>query len=473
MTSAPIGRGVRWHVARSALVGALLFGLLPFGATGPFAMPLASLAVCVAGVLACALPSAEPGRRWLERSALALALGLALYIIAQSTAWGSWLPPHPVWASASDLLQTPLRGVASVAPSASLAAIPAIVAPFLLFVAGLRVASDDAAAIGLLRIAALVAGCLAVLGLLQFVLSPASLLLTEKLAYRDSLTLVFVNRNTAATYLGSAILVLLALLQVEAGRRGVRATLAALLDPDVRVPRGKRIVAYLLMTAVCVVAILLTRSRAGIACGALALAFYALATAALSPSRKRASLAAAASAIAATIAALLVFGGRVMLRAQQGIADDARFCVLPGIWRAARDGWPFGTGAGTFELVFRAYRDPACGLYGSWRHAHNFYLEGSIALGAAFWIALLVALTLLTVVLAEGARARNRLRAVPVAGLAVVLLLVLHDLVDFSVQIPGLAFHAAFVLAACCSIALRKRTAVPRADRAAVRPATA
>ncbi|TCR65048.1 hypothetical protein [Rhizobium sp. BK376] len=64
------------------------------------------------------------------------------------------------------------------------------------------------------------------------------------------------------------------------------------------------------------------------------------------------------------LAVFLVLGGQVLLRAQVRGSDDGRFCILPGIFRALSDHYLVGTGFGTFQWIFPAYRDPGCGIWG-------------------------------------------------------------------------------------------------------------
>ncbi len=40
--------------------------------------------------------------------------------------------------------------------------------------------------------------------------------------------------------------------------------------------------------------------------------------------------------------------------------------------------------------MFPAYRDPACGISGTWERAHNFYLEALINLGLPFILAAII-----------------------------------------------------------------------------------
>jgi O-antigen ligase len=126
---------------------------------------------------------------------------------------------------------------------------------------------------------------------------------------------------------------------------------------------------------------------------------------------------------------------------------------------AIKDNPWFGTGFGTFEQVFPVYRDPECGLSGLWDRAHNVFLEGSLGLGLPFAVVVLFGLVYLLSIFLIGYRTRQRFQIVPVAGMGILLLVVLHSMVDFSIQIPGVAAYVAAALGAAVSISLaRKRS---------------
>ncbi|MGO8388838.1 1,4-beta-xylanase, partial [Rhizobium johnstonii] len=85
--------------------------------------------------------------------------------------------------------------------------------PFFTFLTGLLLCDTDQRARKVLTGLWLTAGIIAVFGLLQFLLFPNILIVVEKRAYLDSLTAVFVNRNTAATFLGLGTLLMLTLVR--------------------------------------------------------------------------------------------------------------------------------------------------------------------------------------------------------------------------------------------------------------------
>lgn len=448
---------------RIGLAACVLIGLVPFGSTGPFAQNVASLSFALMAA-AAAFAARPDGVAGPIRLALLSAGSLAVYVFLQAWPGLAMLPPNGIWAEAGRLLGTPLAGSVSVSPATSLAAIPALAAPFLAFATSLWLLRSDGEALRMLRFLAWSGGLIAAFGLVQFGFFPDNLLLSEKRAYLDSVTTVFVNRNSAATYLGITIVLLSALLAIE--MRGMRLrTFAAMMIAGRRGAMRYRSAFEVALVAICAFALILTKSRAGIASTVLALTtFAALATAGggdEAPLGRFRRLVRPAAIVLGVLTVLglivLVFGEQTILRAKSRGLDDARFCSYPGIWAAARDAWPFGTGAGTFEFVYPAYRDPDCGIYGVWDRAHQFYLEGAMTVGAAMPILCVVAYWTLLKLLLGGLRRRRRYRAVPAAGIAIVVLVTAHDMVDFSLQIPGIALGTAVALGACCAVAVRGR----------------
>ncbi|KAB0678866.1 O-antigen ligase family protein [Aureimonas leprariae] len=458
------GQGGGWYAAllRAGLAACVLIGLVPFGSTGPFAQNVVCLAFALLAA-AAALTSRSESTVRPVRLALLSAAFLVAWIALQAWPGMTMLPPNGIWAQAERLLDMPLAGTVSVSPATSLAVIPSLAAPFLAFATALWLLRSDVQALGMLRFLGWTGGVIAAFGLVQFGFFPDTLLLSDKRAYIDSVTTVFVNRNSAATYLGVTILVLSALLAIE--MRGMRfRTFAAMMLAGRRGGVRYRSAFEAALIGICAFALILTKSRAGIASTGLALTTFA-ALAIEHPEKATGSsarrwLRPAAVALGMLIvlcAVFLLFGEQTMLRAKSRGLDDARFCTYPGIWAAARDAWPFGTGAGNFDIVYPAYRDPACGIYGVWDRAHQFYLEGLMTLGVAMPALCLVAYWTLAKILREGLRVRRRYRAVPAAGIAVLVLVTVHDMVDFSLQIPGIALATAVTLGACCAVCLRGR----------------
>ena len=170
--------------------------------------------------LAAVLLRGEPERTaGLFRAALAYLVLLGGWILLQSVAVAGNPLADGLW-SAAGAVVGPLPGAISVHPADTRDALYTLVLPMLAFLGALALFDDDGGATDLLRALAAIGAAVAVIGVVQFELTPGRLLLYEKLYYRDSVTGVFVNRNTAATFFGCALLVLagLALLAHDRGR---------------------------------------------------------------------------------------------------------------------------------------------------------------------------------------------------------------------------------------------------------------
>ena len=118
---------------------------------------------------------------------------------------------------------------------------------------------------------------------------------------------------------------------------------------------------------------------------------------------------------------VLLFGGLSSARLLQEGVDEGRLCFYRAAWGAFRAHPLLGTGLGTFDSVFPAFRQADCGpLAVSVSRAHNVYLQGLVELGLFFALFALALVGALFAMLLAGYRSRVRRRHVPVAGLGVV-----------------------------------------------------
>ncbi|MBY5570643.1 O-antigen ligase family protein [Rhizobium leguminosarum] len=473
MFSNLINKRVLREVLLFAFIGLVILTLIPFGSVTPLAFAFSAIGMFALAIISGLLFGEPRQSRWVFSIALFLLVVLAGWTFIQTIELPSnWLA-NPAWNAARDLAGAQSAAI-SVEPADTLASILWVALPFVTFLTGLLLCDTDQRARKVLTGLGLTAGIIAVFGLMQFLLFPNVLIVVEKRAYLDSLTAVFVNRNTAATFLGLGTLLMLTLVRDIArsysnyppGEPGRNALLL-------------RSWIYVLLLCACFTALMLSRSRAGIFATFVAALIYfpwlvlnwSGSRRYLRPAPRWRSLLILLSAIGFVILLLMMFAGQAILRAQERrLEDDDRFCILPGIWRAISDHWLTGTGLGTFRTVFSAYRDPACGIFGVFDRAHNFYLEGFLGLGILFPIATILAFTVLGRVFRRGFAQRRRLRHYVLLGLAATVLVALHAAVDFSLQIPGFAvFYSAF-LSAVVAICLGRSNG--EADMAYERPLT-
>ncbi|HUS97187.1 MAG TPA: hypothetical protein VMX97_10640, partial [Hyphomicrobiaceae bacterium] len=110
-----------------------------------------------------------------------------------------------------------------------------------------------------------------------------------------------------------------------------------------------------------------------------------------------------------------------------------------------------GMGLGTYPQVFQLYRKPGPEHRTPARKAHNTYLENAAELGIPATVCLVAAIGALCVICLIGVRNRRRDVVMPAIGIGVTVLLGLHSIVDFSLQIPGITASYAFIMGIACA----------------------
>jgi hypothetical protein len=445
----------------------ILLALLSYGAV--YSIPLAICTVSAAALTMVALAlKGVPVRTAVPLWAgVFVFAGLSLWILLQAVPLPGGLLAAPIW---QDLSRLGLEGrpTISVAPAEALSGWLRLALPFFVFLVALILLDSDERALLVFNIAAIGGGLLAVAGLLQYLLFPGYLLFSEKFAYFDSLTFVFVNRNTAATCLGLIGLMVFTRAWQEWTQLDHARIVAWAMNG---VPLGKlaHFAPFLIQAGLLLATLLalsLTRSRAGVGSTAVA----AIVTLALLSwfgggqssrpgfSRRRRSVLskvvrfAVSAAIVLAIVALLA--PQAILRGEVQGVEDARFCIMDSLLATAKSNLFSGGGFGAFSFNFDPFRDPACGISGFWDKAHNIYLDGIIGLGLMFVPAVLLGVWVLVRAYGAGLRERRSLRIYPIVGLAGLVLVLVHGLVDFSLQIPGMATVYAFFAAATLTISL-------------------
>src|SRR5262249_35085261 len=130
-------------------------------------------------------------------------------------------------------------------------------------------------------------------------------------------------------------------------------------------PRVRKFLVYFVWTIVFAVALTLTRSRAGILSSFAAITVFigAYVSVTMMP-RGRSGHFKYLAAVASVATLILLFAllfRRVAMRIQtEGLIDTGRLCTYESTWRAIQDHFWLGTGLGSFQDVFPAYRTPEC-----------------------------------------------------------------------------------------------------------------
>ena len=446
-----------------ALLFIVVYFLANSGGVDPFAQSFG--AICLA-VLLCVVSFMPAGNGDLRRiftiGALALLL-LAGVALLQSVRLENHPYEHPVWKIAREHL-APVSGAISVAPEQTRAAIVAL-SPAIGFLVAIRLFQTTEEATNFLQKLVFLASSVAIFGVFQHIFMPGQSGFARKDIYLESLTSVFINRNSAGTFIGIGVTLSLGLACYYLRFVDLHLLKERFLGEKAGGGVARPYRQFMLFAALAfvqVIALMMTQSR-----GAYIATFFAVGllfgflgqhrmTAGQGPSiaLKYRRIAQYLLPLLGLLLVFWFFGGRTAHRLEAQGIDEIRLCIFQSTWRAILDNFWLGTGFGTFAEVFPAYRDAECaGILGIVDTAHNTFLEGALGFGAVFIVLLPVLYLVLIVGFFRGWRQRRRYRFAPVAGLAVLLLITVHSLVDFSLQIPAVSTFFAISLGTLMVIA--------------------
>ncbi len=460
MGGAAPARDRRGVLAKAFLVATALT-VLAYGSASTIQTNLAALAFAALAALTIAWPAGAPSVARVQGLAIVLVAALFAYAFLQTLPLPDFA--NPAWNSARDALG-PVAGAISVAPGMTRDALSALALPFLAFIAALSLFQGDDEALFLWRALAYFGAGYAAFAIAQDLLFPEQILFEPKRFYVGYLTASFINRNTAGTFFGLALLLNLGLVFFQLRKIHLRSLMmkAASFEVGWRDKHGLLTV-HVLLSALTAVALFLTQSR-----GAVGATFVAVILGAVLMLMRKLTAdkesdeprpwrryGVAAGGLIATIGFFALFAGRSTYRMAEEGGDAGRWCAYGSTIDAIRDNWLLGTGFGAFQDVFPVYRDSDCtGIFGVWERAHDVFLEGYLGLGAPFALVMVVGYLTLIAAFVRGLARRRRYRFVPAMGLCALALASLHSIVDFSLQIPGLAVYFAAVMAAAITVSL-------------------
>jgi len=162
--------------------------------------------------------------------------------------------------------------------------------------------------------------------------------------------------------------------------------------------------------------------------------------------------------LAILLATLEFFGGQTAARMATQGADLSRLCIYKATLEGVRENPLFGTGLGTYATSFQQFRPPECVDLGLViLRGHSTFLEALFCLGLLGLLLFVYAYLRVGSLMLEGYRKRRRLRHVPMAGIAGVVLVTVHSAIDFSLQIPGFAIYFACFLGAVASVSVARQ----------------
>lgn len=408
---------------------------LPLGSSRPLGWSALALATALC-LLAWLWENRRPGGQPLvpvHRIAIpgvlygaVLAWGMlqALPVLPQSWA-------HPVWELAEAALG-PLSAAVSLTPSASFESVLRLATYAAAFFLALQLGRSRHRAAWIVETLAFGAIALAAYGVLEFLSGSETILWLDKWAYRGDLTATLVNRNHYATLAGLGLLCTVAALDRHLDLAGRSTLLRGVLSA------GRH--AWVLAAGVplLMLALVLTGSRAGTAASVLGVAVLLVARRRL---RRSEAVMVGLGVLAMGLASASLLSGRLAL-----LGEDApvRWAVYTTSMILLEQRPWLGSGLGSFADAFAAVRP--VGMTQIWDRAHCDWLEMTVELGVPAASALFAALFWLAGRCLAGCLVRRRDRALPALGLAASALVGIHALVDFSLQIPAVAFTYAIML---------------------------
>ncbi len=291
----------------------------------------------------------------------------------------------------------------------------------------------------------LVATVYALYGIVTLFAFDNRILVYENWLGRQALSSTFVNRNSYATYAGLGLLAALAQLSerwMSTRRRatGARQRIVEFLSTSVATH------AYLLVAIFTIsTALLLTGSRGGVASTLVALFALLLLT------RRSGGKASLSGVVAQYTTVVIVIGGVFALssdllvdRLQRG--DAQRAGIYQQTWNAIDDHVYGGAGLGSFPQIFQLYRYEEKPNPQFVERAHNTYLENLVELGVPAALCLFLSIAWLAYICWRGLGQRSRDLHYAALGCASTLLVGLHSLVDFSLQIPAVTMTYMFLM---------------------------
>jgi len=389
-----------------------------------------------------------------NRTSAWLLAGLVLVPVVQliPLPWAIWtaLPGRDYAANVYRLLSERPQHAISLTPDRTINALSALAPAVAGYLACLRL-GNQGRIMGLTAILllALLSG---VLGLAQVATGPDGGAYFYTITNSDSSVGFFSNANHQSLFLCTGIIVAMYLLSELTAQRPHLARAGAILAA--------------MAIGIMMISILETKSRAGAAMSIIAI----LGGASMLPARSfpygpRGKLFGFAG-VGSILCFLLVLGYTGTLfghNLEIEKLNNGRISNLPVLFRIIKDYFPFGSGLGSFETIFRAYENISNFNYDYLNNAHNDYIQilietgligGMLLLTFLVWWARAFFSTWTSAATRKRGEADTRLRRA--AGL-ITFIMLLHSLVDYPLRTAALSTVFAFCIAILTDAARRTR----------------
>jgi len=446
------------------LIAALAIAPLPLGSNRP--LPFAILSAVIGFLLVIWAGTVIFGQSKLSPHIARISWALILYFVVCIWVFVQYLPLpfsgpiDPIWSEAAKILATDIQGHISVNPESTLSGLLHLLTYAAIFWLSFNLAADSRRARLGVRAMAFIAAAYGIYGIVIFLTGNEWILTYRKWAYQESLSSTFVNRNSYATYAGLGLLCAIVVL-LERLHPLIKVSMPARTKIVMLVEEiSTRSVWITSLTVTSALALFLSASRAGVAASVVAAICLIIVTLPRTM-RRKAPLAALTIAFFVFICGMYLAGGGTLSKRlsanRVGDSVEVRGEIYEITLSAiATSPWN-GTGYGTYADVIPAYRSTGSASMTKHDKAHNTYLENALELGIPAAALLNLAVLLLAIRTARGAWERQREKLLPALGLAATILVGLHGLVDFSLQIPAVTATYAFIMGVSVSQSWSRR----------------
>ncbi|MDA9405934.1 O-antigen ligase family protein [Bradyrhizobium sp. CCBAU 45384] len=441
------------------------FAPFPFGSTNDLSIAFWCLCLGIAVMFAPTRNLRKP-HLWLLAGIAIIVAGYA-FVLHEQLSDHPWLAPfQPIWKQASDLLQMPIAPSASVVKNEAFFALGAPLANILAIILGITVGADRERARRILWVIAISGAAYALYGVASFLIEPTMILWRDKTAYLGSVTGTFINRNTAAAYFGSCAVIWILLILEDVRRRLPERHIEwRRLSLDLRAIPPSEILPQLSCLLICLMAMFMTTSRAGVGLSLLAMIVATTVFLRRDLPPRTGIFISLGSGIAVALGLLQLLGGQVSSRFDsQGLVDEGRVEAWKSTLRIIADNPWFGTGMGTFQWAFPPYRSSKISIRGVWDAAHSTPLELASEVGIPMALFIAAAWVVMLGLLARGMFGRRRDVIIPLAAAATATLSLLHSCLDFTLQVPGYSIPFFALFGAGLSQSFRTREGRPQPE---------
>jgi O-antigen ligase len=424
---------------RLLLYGLLVVAPLLLGSNRPLFWAINGV---VAALAVAALAWSEFNRQessrldWhLANVALFGMLLIEIWIAIQASPWTPQPLHHRIW-FASPMLET-AKGAISADPSQTWQAL-SWWGTLTIFIVSVRIGTNARQRTCLLEL--MLSMCVLVSGF-GFIVEHyqlATLGFFPKIYYRGWLTGTFVNRNSAASFIGIGLIIALGLASRKYALLRSQSTRFSVFDvADIVISRTG---IYSLAALWLFFALLLTGSRGGIAVGIVG-GTLVLILRSIKARRLNVSLVAATLGGLAIVAALSTKA--LETRTDAADSTSVRISLYHEALKAIAERPILGHGAGAFASIQPQYHSSSTPSDVVWDNAHSTVLEVIVTLGlpAVIFAVTVLGYIVLTLATTWWTNSKDRV-GIPIT-LAVILAVTLHSFVDFSLEIQAIAIYLA------------------------------